>query len=82
MHKYHNGKLPSVFHNYFEVNTTISHSYNLRRVSPNQPILSKYSEKMIKHNGLAIWDTIPDGIKIIRNIKPFSFRLKKDILLV
>ena len=82
MHKYHNGKLPSLFNNYFETNQTVSHSYNLRRINYFRPILSNYAEKMIKHNGLAIWNSIPEEIKNIPNIKSFAYRLKKDILLV
>ena len=82
MHKYHNRKLPSLFNNYFETNQTVSHSYNLRRINYFRPILSNYAEKMIKHNGLAIWNSIPEEIKNIPNIKSFAYRLKKDILLV
>ena len=82
MHKYNNGKLPSLFNNYFQINTTVSHSYNLRRINYFRPILSVYSEKMIKHTGMAIWDTVPDEIKIISNIKSFAYRLRKDILFV
>ena len=82
MHKYHNGMLPEIFKDYFQNNATVSHSYNLRRVRPQQPILSCYAEKMIKHNGVDIWNTVPDKIKTMSNIKTFSFNLKKDILLV
>ena len=82
MHKYYNIKLPAILKDYFRTNTTVSHSYNLRRVSYFRPILSIYSEKMIKHNGMAIWDTVPNEIKFISNIKAFAFKLKKDILLV
>ena len=45
MHKYHYGKLPVIFNEYFQNNETISHSYNLRRVNPQRQILSSYSEK-------------------------------------
>ena len=82
MHKYYNGKLPALFKDYFETNAIVTHSYNLRRVTPFRPILSNYSEKMMKHNGPAIWNTVPDDIKNISNIKSFSFRLKKDIIFV
>ena len=82
MHKYYNGKLPKIFEGYFQNRGIVSHSYNLRRVNPQQPILSCYAEKMIKHNGIAIWNTIPDEMKTISNIKTFSFTLKRDILLV
>ena len=82
MHKYHHGKLPSLFNDYFQTNTTVSHSYNLRRINHVRPILSIYSKRMIKHNGMDIWNTIPNEIQIISNIKTFAYRLKKDILLV
>ena len=81
MHKYKNGKLPTIFDNYFQNNETVTHSYNLRRINPQRPILSSYAEKMILHNGLAIWNAVPDEIKSIENIKTFSFRIKQDILL-
>ena len=81
MHKYYNKKLPPFFDHYFETNAIVTHSYNLRRVTPFQPILSNYSEKMINYNGLAIWNSIPSEIQIMSNIKSFSYRLKKDILL-
>ena len=81
MHKYHNDKLPLLFNNYFQTRT-VSHSYNLRRVNPPQPILSTYSEKMIRNTGMLIWNAVPDEIKLITNIKSFAYRLKKDILLV
>ena len=80
MHKYHYGKLPVLFNDYFETNTLVTHSYNLRRINHFRPILSKYSEKMIKHNGMAIWNSIPNDIKNMPNIKTFAYTLKKDIL--
>ena len=82
MHKYHNGMLTEIFKDHFESNATVSHSYNLRRVRLQQPILSCYAKKIIKHNGVDIWNTVPDKIKTMSNIKTFSFNLKKDILLV
>ena len=83
MHKYKNGKLPVIFDDYFRNSELVSHSYNLRRQVPQRPILSTYAEKMIRHKGMDIWNnTIPDDIQIIFNIKTFSFRLKRDILLV
>ena len=82
MHKYHKGKLPTLFNDYFQTDKTVSHSYNLRRVHYSKPILSIYSERMIKYNGMDIWNTIPNDIQIIDSIKSFAYRLKKDILLV
>ena len=82
MHKYKNGKLPIIFDEYFKNSEVVSHSYNLRRITPQRPILSSYAEKMIRHNGMAIWNAVPEELKTIENIKTFSFRIKKDILLV
>ena len=81
MHKYKNGKLPIIFDEYFQNSEVVSHSYNLRRITPQRPILSSYAEKMIRHNGIAIWNAVPEELKTIENIKTFSFRIKKDILL-
>ena len=82
MYKYYNNKLPAYFNNYFENRDTISHSYNLRNRNPPRPILSTYAEKMIKNNGYDIWNTIPTNIKNCKNLKSFSEKLKKEILLV
>ena len=82
MHKHRNGKLPTIFDDYFRNSDLVSHSYNLRRRNPHRQILSTYAEKMIRHNGLEIWNAIPNDIQSISNIKTFSFRIKRDILLV
>ena len=82
MYKYHNNKLPANFSNYFQIQAAVTHSYNLRNRSQNRRILSNYAEKMIKHNGVDIWNTIPPEIKSCQNLKSFSNKLKKDILLV
>ena len=82
MYKYYNNKLPAYFNNYFENRDTISHSYNLRNRNPPRRILSTYAEKMIKNNGYDIWNTIPTNIKNCKNLKSFSEKLKKEILLV
>ena len=34
MHKYKNGKLPIIFDEYFQNTEVVSHSYNLRRITP------------------------------------------------
>ena len=80
--KYHNDKLPANFENYFHEENLITHSYNLRNRNPPRPILSCYAEKMIKHNGIAIWNTIPYETQICQNVKQFSKKLKTEILLV
>ena len=82
MYKYYNNKLPANFDNYFETEEVINHSYNLRNRNPPHKILSIYEEKMIKHNGLDIWNTIPAEIQNCENLKSFSTKLKNDILLV
>ena len=82
MYRYYNDKLPANFENYFQDHTVVNHSYNLRNRNPPRQILSCYAEKMIKHNGIAIWNTIPNEIQICQNLKLFSNKLKKDILLV
>ena len=82
MYKYHNNKLPANFSNYFQIQAAVTHSYNLRNRSQNRRIFSNYAEKMIKHNGVDIWNTIPPEIKSCKNLKSFSNKLKKDILLV
>ena len=82
MFKYYNDKLPVIFNNYFENLAVITHSYNLRNRNPPRPILSVYEEKMMKNNGPDIWNTIPLEIQTCKNLKSFSDRLKKDILLV
>ena len=50
MHRYYKNKLPSNFNNYFETQTAVTHSYNLRNRNPPRQILSIYAEKMIKYN--------------------------------
>ena len=82
MHKYYNNKLPGNFDNYFEIQTTVNHSYNLRNRNPPRQILSIYADKMIKYNGLDIWNTIPNEIQNCQSLRLFSNKLKKDILLV
>ena len=82
MHKYHNRKLPEFFDGYFETETTVNHSYNLRNRNPHRQILSTYSEKMFKYNGKNIWNTIPAEIQDCHCLKLFSHKLKKNILLV
>ena len=82
MYKYHKNKLPATFENYFQGQSVITHSYNLRNRNPQRPILSIYAEKMIKNNGRDIWNTIPAEIQNCQSLKSFSDKLKKDILLV
>ena len=82
MHKYKSGKLPIIFDEYFRNSEIVTHSYNLRRINPQRPILSSYAEKMIRHYGMDIWNAVPEEIRTIQNIKTFSFRIKRDILVV
>ena len=82
MYRYYNDKLPAYFDNYFVRAGTINHSYNLRNRNPPRQILSTYAEKMIKNNGYDIWNTIPTSIQNCKNLKSFSDKLKKEILLV
>ena len=82
MYRYYKNKLPSNFNNYFETQTAVTHSYNLRNRNPPRQILSIYAEKMIKYNGPDIWSTIPTEIQNCQSLKSFTDRLKKDILLV
>ena len=82
MYKYYDDKLPIIFDNYFQNQAVITHSYNLRNRNPPRPILSAYAEKMMKNNGPDIWNTIPSEIQNCKNLKSFSDKLKKQILLV
>ena len=82
MYKYFNDDLPDCFNNYFREQPANNHGYNLRRRNINHQTISPYSEKMIKNNGIAIWNTIPEDIKSCTNIKSFSSKLKTDIILV
>ena len=82
MFKYFNGKLPQNFDNYFQQNEPNPQPYFLRHERRHHRITSRFSEKMVKHNGMSIWNTVPDEIKRCNNIKSFCFKLKKDILLV
>ena len=82
MYKYYKNNLPANFDNYFESQNAITHSYNLRSRNPPRQILSIYAERMIKNNGRDIWNTIPPEIRNCQNLKSFSDKLKKDILLV
>ena len=82
MYKYYKNNLPANFDNYFESQNAITHSYNLRSRNPPRQIFSIYAERMIKNNGRDIWNTIPPEIRNCQNLKSFSDKLKKDILLV
>ena len=82
MYKYHNNKLPQNFDNYFQQNEPDPQPYFLRHERRHYRITSRFSEKMIKYNGISIWNTVSDEIKCCNNIKTFCFKLKKDILLV
>ena len=82
MFKYYNNKLSANFDNYFQNQTVVNHSYNLRNRNPPRRILSCYAEKMIKHNRIDIWNSIPTEIQNCQTLKSFSTKLKKDILLV
>ena len=77
MFKYYSKKLPESFDNYFETESVVTHSYNLRNQNPTRQILSTYAEKMIKNNGPDIWNTIPADIQNCFNLKSFSDKLKK-----
>ena len=82
MFKYFNGKLPPTFDNYFQQNEPDAQPYFLRHRRRQHRSTSCFSEKMIKYNGVSIWDTVPDEIKCCSNIKTFCYKLKRDILLV
>ena len=82
MFKYHKGSLPACFENYFQNQSRVNHGYNLRNRAINYHTGSQDSQNMMKNNGRAIWDTIPNDIKNSLNIKAFSKKLKTEILLV
>ena len=82
MYKYYNGKLPQAFDYYFQQNEPNPQPYFLRHQRENHHILSRFSAKMMKQNGIDIWNTIPEEIQRCTNIKAFCFKLKKDILFV
>ena len=82
MFKYFNGKLPHVFGDYFQQEEPLPQPYSWRRARQNQRSMSSFSEKMVKYNGIDIWNVIPEEIKRSNSIKSFCHKLKKDILLV
>ena len=71
MYKYYNNKLSANFDNYFQNQTVVNHSYNLRNRNPPR-----------RQNGIDIWTSIPTEIQSCQTLKSFSTKLKTDILLV
>ena len=82
MFKYFKGKLPQTFDSYFVQNEPAPQPYFLRHARQINRVMSRFSEKMMKYNGIDIWNTIPEEIQNCNNIKSFCYRLKKDILFV
>ena len=82
MFKYFKGKLPQTFDSYFVQNEPAPQPYFLRHARQINRVMSRFSEKMMKYNGVDIWNTIPEEIQNCNNIKSFCYRLKNDILFV
>ena len=82
MYKYSNDKLPSLFQNYFELNSNI-HTYPTRRSSDfhlenPRTILA---QKSVRHHGPDIWNTLPCSIRQCPTLSNFKVLLKKHLLL-
>ena len=82
MYKYSNNQLPSLFQNYFELNSNI-HTYPTRRSSDfhlenPRTILA---QKSVRHHGPDIWNTLPCSIRQCPTLSNFKVLLKKHLLL-
>ena len=84
MHKvYHNSeKLPTAFENYFETNEG-KHKYETRQRKNYKLCRTRkhWGDQMLKNKGARLWNSLPENIKHINNVKIFSDKIKNLNLL-
>jgi len=78
---YNKDKLPRVFSNYFDENSSF-HCYDTRQKDHfhTYTVLSDLGKKSVKYKGSKLWNALPLDVKDIKSLQTFKCVLRKYML--
>ena len=81
MFKFHDNKLPKIFHNMFSLNIDI-HSIHTRSAGKLHlfKVRTELGKRSIRYHGAILWNKICEGVQIHRSLNCFKKYLKASLL--